>query len=82
MFPEFKKNPFEGRMAGKSPVVQVLTELKGHNLLEDRSFSTIAEGLKTQATVDAESVLPAAAIVLAHSTADDIFTGACGLDTR
>jgi hypothetical protein len=25
-------------MTGKSPVVQVLTELKGHNLLEDRSF--------------------------------------------
>ena len=53
-------------MTGKSPVVQVLTELKGHNLLEDRSFSTIAEGLATQATVNAESVLSAAAIVRKH----------------
>ncbi|HUD66166.1 MAG TPA: hypothetical protein VMQ17_16375 [Candidatus Sulfotelmatobacter sp.] len=52
-------------MTGKVPVVQVLTELKGHNLLEDRSFSTIAEPLATQATVNAESVLSAAAIGMA-----------------
>jgi hypothetical protein len=29
--------------------------------------------------VNAESVLSAAAIVLAHSNADDVFPGACGL---
>lgn len=79
VFPEFKKNLFERHMTGKSPVVEVLTELKGHNLLEDRSLSTIAEGLATQATVNAESVLSAGAIVPTHSTADDVFTGACSL---
>jgi hypothetical protein len=79
VFPEFKTNLCERHMTGESPVVQVLTELKGHNLLEDRFFSTIAEGLATQATVNAESVLSAAAIVLAHSNADDVFPGACGL---
>ena len=51
---------------------------------DEKTFEKLAERLADQATVNAEMVLSASVIVLAHSTADDVFTSACriamGLD--
>ena len=43
------------------------------------AFNAIAKGLAEQAAVNAEAVIAAASIVLSHSTADDVFTQACGI---
>jgi hypothetical protein len=45
----------------------------------DRDFPKIAELFARQAAVNGEMVIAGAVVVLSHSTADDVFTAACGL---
>jgi hypothetical protein len=48
----------------------------------EKSFEIIARTLAEQTAVNGEMVIAAAVIVLSHSTADDVFTGACDLAIR
>jgi hypothetical protein len=45
----------------------------------DRDFPKIAELFARQAAVNGEMVIAGAVVVLSHSAADDVFTGACSL---
>jgi hypothetical protein len=51
----------------------------GKPLDSEKVISMMAEGLAKQTAVNAEIVVSAAAVILSHSTADDIFTEACKL---
>jgi hypothetical protein len=58
----------------------VMDSLLNYNLLigfKAEDFPFIARGLAEQAAVNTEKVISAAAVILSHSTADDVFTEAC-----
>lgn len=75
-FPEFKKKILRGHMDGST----VAKELVGKFLTpapSEQDFEKLAVQLANQATLNAETVLAAAVVVLAHSNADDVFTSVC-----
>ena len=43
---------------------------------QDKSLELLAEGIAKQAVINTEMVIAAAAVLLSHSTADDVFTAA------
>jgi len=84
VFPEFKELVFQSHISGKTFAKKMLSDFLVPRPAEEGWFDKFAEGLAAQATINAETVLSAAVIVLAHSNADDAFTSACqiaiGLD--
>jgi hypothetical protein len=67
-------------LTGGSPLLALFRELKvpdGWN--ESVEIPRIAKRMAEQTAVNLEVIISAATIVLSHSTADDVFTGACEL---
>jgi hypothetical protein len=76
VFPDFKKHVFESHVSGRSVAVDLLSQMTEGGLKEEM-LTGIAKGLAEQAATNAETVVSAAVIVLAHSAVDDAFTAAC-----
>jgi hypothetical protein len=76
VFPDFKKQVFESHISGRSAAVEVLSQVTVGGLKEEM-LSGIAKVLADQAAINAETVISAAVVVLAHSTVDGAFTAAC-----
>lgn len=86
VFPEFKKTILKGHIDGRSLAKKMLSDLLVPRPTDEGWFDQFAEGLADEAIVNAENVLSAAVIVLAHSNADEAFSSACqiamGLDPK
>ena len=66
--------------AGQTGVSDALSELKVINPLDPmKDLSHVSRMLAKQTVINAETVIAAAAVILSHSTADDVFTEACRL---
>ena len=73
-----KHQVFQSHVLGKTALRELLSQLKPAGGVDPvRDFDQIAAKISEQSTVNAEMVISAAAIVLAHSTADDVFTAVC-----
>jgi len=75
-FPDFKEKVLRGHMDSNS----VMKELVGSVITpapNEQDFENFAVLLTNQTTLNAETVLAAAVIVLAHSNVDDVFTSVC-----
>jgi hypothetical protein len=73
-----KNKVLQDHLSGGSGVLNLLLQSKliiGFDA--NRDFSKIADALADQAKINAEKVVAAAAIILSHSLADDIFTESC-----
>lgn len=75
IFPDFKKQVFESHISGESAAVKVLSHVTVGGLKEE-TLGGIAKVLAEQAAINAETVISAAVVVLAHSTVDGAFTAA------
>jgi hypothetical protein len=65
---------------GITGLQSVLKETAGREAIDPvRDFDKIAEVLAQQTSVNGESVIAAAVLLLSHAIADDALTGACGL---
>ena len=78
VFPDFKKSVFDSHVSGQSAAADILSRVIDGGL-SNEMLTTIAKGLAEQAAINAETVISAAGVVLAHSTADDAFSAACEL---
>jgi len=76
-FPDFKKKVFSSHMDGSSVMKELLASFITPPPTDEQDLEKFAMQLAHQSTVNAETVLSAAVIVLAHSNADDVFTSVC-----
>ena len=75
-----KEQVLRDHVAGVSGLRELLREVAADKPdAPVMDFETVAEALAEQAAVNGEMVIAAAVVVLSHSTADDVFTGACDL---
>ena len=84
-----KENVFSDHFSGSTGVRAMIEDMKLLKPLDpekpsdpDKAFELIARALAEQSAVNGEMVIAAAVVVLSHSTADDVFTGACNLAVR
>ena len=74
-----KEQVFQNHLGRESGLSKIFEQgvLKGFTRERDQEF--FAKAMAAQTAINAEMVISAAVIVLSHSTADDVFTGACQL---
>ncbi len=77
-FDVIRQRSLESHLSGESGVLNILVDrqvIKGISSKDD--LGPFLDALALQTTVNAEMAISAAAIILSHSTADDVFTAAC-----
>jgi hypothetical protein len=75
-----KERVSRSHLTGESGLLALFRELKVPDSFDPSiDIPRIAKQLAEQTAVDLEVIISAATIILSHSTADDVFTGACEL---
>jgi hypothetical protein len=79
-FPDLKRQVTHSHLSGESHFRAMFAEIRDESVPWDEdTFARVADVLAKQTTVNIETIISAAMLVLSHSTADDVFTQVCGL---
>jgi hypothetical protein len=76
-FDVVQERSLESHRSGQSGVLDILLDGQIKGISSRDELDPFLKALALQTTVNAEMVISAAAIILSHSTADDVFTAAC-----
>jgi hypothetical protein len=79
VFGHLKEQVFRKNLAQDKTLFHILEKGLIKGATPEKDLSIFAKALAEQAAINVETVVSAAAIVLSHSTADDVFTGVCQL---
>jgi hypothetical protein len=80
--PDLRRKVMLSHLSGESSFRQLFIDLfqnTSASVNAPDAFPKMAEILAKQTSVNLETIVSASMIVLSHSTADDVFTAACGL---